>query len=83
MNKDTIIWIAILGGAYVFLSTRVPIWAQQINGGWQPATVLDSLTVALTGAQPPPPVMSTAQTLVSAAGQLLTTLNNNSPGATT
>jgi hypothetical protein len=71
MSKNTVMWIAILGGAYYFLSTRAPIFAQQADGTFIPASLIDRLTVTITGAQPPPPVNSTANVLVNAATTLI------------
>jgi hypothetical protein len=81
VKRNTLYWIVGIGAAYYFLSTRTPLWTKQIAGNYLPASFIDQLTVMVTGAQPPPPDPSTAQTLVSAASQLLTAVNT-SQGAT-
>lgn len=55
MNRNTLFLILGLGGAYFFLSSRQPVFQQMADGSYQPAGLLDRLTVALTGAQPPTP----------------------------
>jgi hypothetical protein len=51
--SNTVKWMLGLGAAYVFLSTRTPVYTQQANGSFLPATLVDQLTVMLTGAAPP------------------------------
>lgn len=55
MNRNTLYLLAGLGAAYFFLSSRKPVFAQNADGTYQPAGLLDRLTVALTGTQPPIP----------------------------
>jgi hypothetical protein len=65
MNRKTVLTLVGLGGAYFFLSSRTPVWAVQPDGSYQPSTVIDKLTVMLTGAQPPPKQTSGAQTALN------------------
>jgi len=55
MNRSTLYWIAGLGAAYFFIANRTPVFAKQTDGTYAPVGILDRLTVALTGAQPPVP----------------------------
>lgn len=55
MNKNALLIVGLGVGAYFFLSTRQPVFTKQADGSYLPAGLLDRLTVALTGAQPPPP----------------------------
>jgi hypothetical protein len=59
MNHKTIMWLVGLGGAYLFLTMRQPVFVKLTDGTYQPVGILDKLTVALTGAQPPPPQTAT------------------------
>lgn len=59
MNRATLLWIAGLGAAYFFLSSRTPVFVKMTDGTYQPVGILDRLTVALTGAQPPQPQSAT------------------------
>jgi hypothetical protein len=52
--SNTTKWILGLGAAYLFLSTRTPVYTQQADGSYLPSTFVDQLTVMLTGAVPPP-----------------------------
>lgn len=55
MNRNTLLMIAGLGAAYFFLVNRTPVFVKQTDGTYSPVGMLDRLTVALTGAQPPNP----------------------------
>lgn len=55
MNRNALLWIAGLGATYFFLANRTPAFVKMTDGTYQPVGVLDRLTVALTGAQPPLP----------------------------
>jgi hypothetical protein len=54
MNKNTVLLLAGLGGAYFYLSRRQPVFMQQADGSYLPAGVLDRLTMLVTGVQAPP-----------------------------
>jgi hypothetical protein len=55
MNRNTLYVVVGLGAAYFFLTSRQPVFMKTADGTYQPAGLLDRLTVALTGAQPPQP----------------------------
>lgn len=55
MNRNALLILGLGVGAYFFLSSRRPVFMKAADGTFQPAGVLDRLTVALTGAQPPQP----------------------------
>jgi hypothetical protein len=55
MKRQTILLLIGAGAAYFFLTTRTPVFIKLADGTFQPAGLLDQLTVALTGAIPPPP----------------------------
>lgn len=49
MNKNTLLWLAGLGAAYYFLSNRQALFTQQPDGSYQPTTIVDRLTMMVTG----------------------------------
>lgn len=53
MNKQTVLILVGLGATYFFLTSRKPVFVKMSDGTYQPSGLLDKLTVALTGAQPP------------------------------
>ena len=55
MSKNTLILVLGLGAGYFFLTSRQPVFTKLPDGTYQPAGLIDRLTVALTGAQPPTP----------------------------
>lgn len=55
MKRNTLFILVGLGATYFYLTSRIPIFAKALDGTYQPAGLLDRLTVALTGAQPPSP----------------------------
>ena len=55
MDRNTLMILIGLGAGYFFLSTRTPVFQQNADGTYSPAGLLDRMTVALTGAQPPNP----------------------------
>jgi hypothetical protein len=55
MNRQTILLLIGAGAAYFFLTSRTPVFMKLADGTYKPAGLLDQLTVALTGAIPPPP----------------------------
>jgi hypothetical protein len=59
MNRKTLLILAGAGAAYFYLSTRQPVFLKMTDGTYQPAGLLDKLTVMLTGAVPPPPQSAT------------------------
>lgn len=67
MRNNTMMWIVGLAGAYFFLTTRQPVYAQQADGTYQPSGLLDRLTVALTG-NTTPPAPQPARTSISFPG---------------
>lgn len=74
MQKNTAMWLVGGVGAYYFLSTRQPMYTQQIDGSWLPATFIDRLTVAITGVAPPPPAPPTNQQTIASVVNALTPL---------
>jgi hypothetical protein len=73
VNHKTWMWIAGLGAAYFFLTSRVPVFAKQTDGTYAPVGVLDRMTVALTGAQPPAPQVPLANQIIGALNTIYTT----------
>ncbi|MGH8336545.1 MAG: hypothetical protein ACRETL_06970 [Gammaproteobacteria bacterium] len=55
MNRNTLFIVLGLGAAYFYLSSRQPVFQQLPDGTYQPAGLLDRLTVMLTGVRPPQP----------------------------
>lgn len=55
MKSNALLLIGLGVAGYFFLSTRQPVFQQLPDGTYQPAGLLDRLTVALTGIQPPQP----------------------------
>jgi hypothetical protein len=77
VQKNTVMWLAGGAAAYYFLSTRTPVYAQQLDGSYLPATFIDRLTVAITGVAPPPPVpQGTAATIATTLNQVIPALQN-------
>jgi hypothetical protein len=55
MKSNTLLILGLGVAGYFFLTTRQPVFQQLPDGSYQPAGLLDRLTVALTGTQPPQP----------------------------
>lgn len=66
-DKNLWVWLGGAAAAYMFLVTRTPQYTLLPTGVYAPNGMLDTLTVALTGALPPSPVapMPTATTSVA------------------
>jgi hypothetical protein len=71
MNRNTLLWLAALGAGYYFLTTRTPVYLRQTDGSFIPASMIDRLSVALTGAIPPAPQPSNAQVIIGAINQAI------------
>jgi hypothetical protein len=55
MRSNTLLLVGLGVAGYFFLTTRQPVFAKAADGSYQPAGLLDRMTVALTGAQAPTP----------------------------
>ena len=55
MKRQTWLLLGLGAAVYFFLSKRQPVYAQLADGTFAPASILDRLTVAITGAIPPTP----------------------------
>jgi hypothetical protein len=61
MSNKTLVYLGLAAGAYFFLKSRTPSFTTQANGTVTPTGILDQLTVALTGIQPPLSQVQAAQ----------------------